>query len=784
MKINQPQKKPNTKLHNTGNSKPTNIVKDKKKIKNPAIQELPSWFRPYAGIELKNKLEDSKKLFLYFPWIAQLGDTLIAHIDGGESYSLAPFDLVVGIHTKKTRRSVSLFASKEPYLFRRMVIRRLVPLRKKIQGFIFTFDWSPAMRIVANVCADLDIPTILIPHESVFVDRSKYYWDKNTKSSVPTADFIFGWGKLQNEIFAERGYPVERFMAVGAPKFDIYKNYSPQLSRAQFCRLFGFAPDKKIILFASQPLDSQIDTKVARESQRQAIADLLDYAEENECQVLVRLPPSGDPILNASLKKRIEISHLMATDDAQCYLVAPEEALFHANVVVSINSTMLFEGILLGRPALSMKYVEFDQLWEHVGIPAVQSPVELKILLDTMLTKHWECPRKGLLWAAQMFGVGKFDGLACTRIKQQLVKISEEGLPHNLGQRPSPIERLFTGMNNDVIAIPSSDKILNGVQSYLPKLLRAQTCVNSSKGLNDTRSIASVDLFFQWGITPNDKKQKQLEAARKLGKPVVIIEDGFIRSIDIGLSGEPALSIILDDTTAYYDATRPSRLQKLLEKGPNLTHEQNERSLSAIRKIVDARVSKYNHAPDLSLNIGRPDRKKVLLIDQRFGDQSVISGLADEHSFERMLNDVMREYSKYDIIIKQHPDAIRGGKSSYFNDKKLSFAKYKDNIHLINFDINPYSLFDIADEVFVVTSGMGFEALLAGKNVHCYGAPFYAGWGCTTDHITIPKRTRRRRLEEIFYFSYIESSRYYHPGRNEVVEVEELVDYIVDKRPY
>jgi capsule polysaccharide export protein KpsC/LpsZ len=77
---------------------------------------------------------------------------------------------------------------------------------------------------------------------------------------------------------------------------------------------------------------------------------------------------------------------------------------------------------------------------------------------------------------------------------------------------------------------------------------------------------------------------------------------------------------------------------------------------------------------------------------------------------------------------------------------------------------------------------MGFEALMAGKAVHCYGAPFYAGWGVTQDKLSIQGRTRRRSVEELFYFAYIESSRYYHPDRQQVVEVEDLVDYIAAKR--
>jgi capsule polysaccharide export protein KpsC/LpsZ len=147
-----------------------------------------------------------------------------------------------------------------------------------------------------------------------------------------------------------------------------------------------------------------------------------------------------------------------------------------------------------------------------------------------------------------------------------------------------------------------------------------------------------------------------------------------------------------------------------------------------------------------------------------------------------MLYDAITNYSDYDILIKQHPDAIKGGKSSYFSDEKLAFARYTDNIIPINFDVNPYSLFAIVEEVFVGTSGMGFEALLAGKKVHCYGAPFYSGWGLTIDHVNISRRNINRSLEVVFYLAYIESSRYYSPILKQVCSVEQVINDVMSLR--
>ncbi|WP_342639141.1 hypothetical protein [Vibrio metschnikovii] len=753
-------------------SKPTET-----KVKEANI--IPNWYQPHLSRELESEFLTERPVVLYMPWIAEHGDVLISKIRSDNDYKLLPFDLIRGIDPLEMRRDILKFARENPDVYRRMVARRLIPLKSKVKGFILTFDWAPVMRVIANVCQELEIPIILIPHESVFVDRQKYYWDVTSQASVPSADVVLSWGKLQKEIFVERGYPAERVLIVGAPKFDCYFNYKPQLTRKQFSKLYGLSDQKDIVLFAAQPLDSQINARVARESQRAAINDLLDVAEELGVQVIIRMPPSKDNILNAALRLRISNSDFAAIDDSICYLVSAEESIYHSKVVTSINSTMLFEGVLMGRAALSLKYVNFEQIWEKAGIPAVINKDQLREMLNYVITGNSIISKEGYEWASNQFSVGEFDGCSAKRIRQHLQKIV-----HGVGflPRKSAIERVLSNEPIDVMAIPSSVKVWNGVQKHLQAMLKARQRVNSSAGIKNLKLLAGAEIFVQWGITPNLSKQNQRDVALALGKPVLIVEDGFIRSLDIGLSGEPALSILLDDRTAYYDAKKESKLQSLLSSEIQLTDSQFERSREAISKIRQYRISKYNHAPDYPVKIGRVDSHKVLLIDQRFGDQSVESGLASEASFDQMLEDALRDNPESDIIIKQHPDAIKGGKSSYFSDKKMAFTKHMPNVFLVNYDLNPHALFDLVDEVYVATSGMGFEALMAGKKVHCYGVPFYSGWGVTNDKVKVKGRNRQRTIEEIFYFSYINLSRYFNPDRNDTCEIEELISYIHENK--
>lgn len=747
--------------------------------KAPSQDAVPAWFRRDNGTALKHALQSELPVFLYMPWIPEHGDAVADKLTDRD-YLLAPFDMINGVADNATRREAFRFARTHPDLYRRMVIRRLTPIAGRVSGFIFTFDWAPITRIIVEVCRTLGIPTILIPHESAFIDQDLYYRDPISGASMPACDMILAWGQLQRRIFTARGYNDAHIEVVGAPKFDPYATPRSQISRTQFHQLFGLSPERPTILFATQPLDSQTDTEVARTSQRAAIRDLLRYVETEGAQLLVRTPPSRDDILGPDLRQVLTSSDHAAVDDAEFYLVSPEEAVKHVDVIASINSTMLFEGLLAGKPAVSMRYIEFDSIWDNVGVLVAKNLDQAADLISQAFSGALR-PREGqLAWAAEQLGVGHFDGQATQRIKTFL---RQRGPKLREMDRDTPLDRLRRGERVDVVALPANEALESTTQKYLQELLNANTLLRTPADLSlaHAPAFAGVDIFLQWGGGDTPEKSAQRAFARALGKPTAIIEDGLIRSIDIGLMRSPGLSLLVDDRAAYYDATRPSRLEMLLESGPNLSPSQYKAARSTINAITSARVSKYNHAPDYKLDVQRP---AVLVIDQRMDDHSVSLGMATGDDFEKMVLSALEDWPDYDILIKQHPDTTLGQHRGYLTASRLSNAAITSSrIRVIDQDINPYSLFDLVDDVYAVTSGMGFEALMAGKRVHCFGMPFYAGWGLTNDRKTSPRRSRNRALEDVFHFSYVQATRYFDPEIGRRVSLEDFVGCIVRDRP-
>ncbi|MEM8753088.1 MAG: capsular polysaccharide biosynthesis protein, partial [Pseudomonadota bacterium] len=71
---------------------------------------------------------------------------------------------------------------------------------------------------------------------------------------------------------------------------------------------------------------------------------------------------------------------------------------------------------------------------------------------------------------------------------------------------------------------------------------------------------------------------------------------------------------------------------------------------------------------------------------------------------------------------------------------------------------------ELAEEVWTMTSLIGFEALMRGKRVTTVGAPFYAGWGLTRDRGAPPARRRARpSLDQLVHAALIDYPSYVDP---------------------
>ena len=260
------------------------------------------------------------------------------------------------------------------------------------------------------------------------------------------------------------------------------------------------------------------------------------------------------------------------------------------------------------------------------------------------------------------------------------------------------------------------------------------------------------------------------------------MEDGFLRSCGLGVNGAAPLSIVTDDLGIYYDSTRPSRLETLIaDLAPDTAlQEQARLALSLIRKH---QLSKYNHAPYRALAT-RPalHENRVLVIDQTAGDASVRLGGGDQTVFARMLAAALDENPDAEIWVKTHPDVLSGKKQGYLPVDELD-RHASPRLHLLTDDVSPLGLLAQVDKIYVVTSQMGFEALMLQKTVVCFGQPWYAGWGLTDDRHPGMSALHRRRniertLEQLFEAAYLHYARYIDPLTGKLGTIFDVIDWI------
>lgn len=312
----------------------------------------------------------------------------------------------------------------------------------------------------------------------------------------------------------------------------------------------------------------------------------------------------------------------------------------------------------------------------------------------------------------------------------------------------------------------------------LPALMGGELVGRGTFGSRSGR-VAGV---LAWGRKPSSSRAESWAASMRL--PLLRIEDGFLRSLATG-DLHPPLALVADRDGIYYDSTRPSSLEKHLGSDADLLAGRAPDVARARALIVDHGLSKYNHAPAveaLDAETGKPllrqtDSQRILVVDQTAGDMSVALGGANAQTFADMLAAALEENPSATVYVKTHPEVASGRKAGHFQQ-----LRSEGRVVVVREAVEPLSLVRRMDRVYVVSSTLGFEALLAGKPVTCFGLPWYAGWGATDDRQLCPRRTRRRTVDELFAAAYFDYTRYLDPRTGRRGTIFDVIDWLARQK--
>ncbi len=247
------------------------------------------------------------------------------------------------------------------------------------------------------------------------------------------------------------------------------------------------------------------------------------------------------------------------------------------------------------------------------------------------------------------------------------------------------------------------------------------------------------------------------------------IEDGFLRSRGLGAELIPPLSLVCDDLGIYYDPCHESRLEKCITRRANLRPDQARRAEALMARLTKLGLSKYNLGgplPDL------PDGRRILVVGQVEDDASIRLGAGDISTNLGLLKRARADNPEAVILYKPHPDVEAGLRAGHIPRETLT-----NLADLVLEHCDPAQLLAQVDDLWTMTSLMGFEALIRGVHVTCTGAPFYAGWGLTHDIGAPPKRrTARPSLGGLVHATLIDYPRYYDPVTGTACPVETIIE--------
>lgn len=267
-----------------------------------------------------------------------------------------------------------------------------------------------------------------------------------------------------------------------------------------------------------------------------------------------------------------------------------------------------------------------------------------------------------------------------------------------------------------------------------------------------------------WASKLTDATATKIDAD---GRILIRIEDGFIRSKGLGAELIAPLSLVTDYNGIYYDPRTTSDLETLIAAPcPRYSERRAERLIARLRA---ANLSKYNLSgmmPDL------PDGRRILVPGQVEDDASIRTAAGEINTNLALLKAARAAYPTDIIIYKPHPDVEAGLRTGRIAREEA--LRYAD---VIADNAPAMDVLNACDEVFTMTSLMGFEALLRGKRVTCAGMPFYAGWGLTKDLIAAPdRRTARPNLLALAHAALIAYPRYLDPVTGRPCSVETAVE--------
>ncbi len=273
------------------------------------------------------------------------------------------------------------------------------------------------------------------------------------------------------------------------------------------------------------------------------------------------------------------------------------------------------------------------------------------------------------------------------------------------------------------------------------------------------------DAVAVWGRKKTARRG--MAVANHFNRPLITVEDAFLRSVLTGRQNAPSMGIVTDHTGIYFDTEVPSDIENWLENSAKLTQNETAYVAQMMAHMRDLKLSKYNNFTRHNIDI--PD-DFVLVVDQTLRDAAIEKGAAGSDTFTDMLTRAKAENPDKKILVKTHPETTAGKRLGHFTEQDCD-----EQVSLLSTQVPPWDLFKKASKIYCVTSQVGLEAIFAGHKPVVFGRPFYAGLGLTDDRGSERKKPLRCTAEQLFWATHLNYSKWYDPYFDRATDFETAI---------
>jgi hypothetical protein len=267
------------------------------------------------------------------------------------------------------------------------------------------------------------IPTLAIQHGHIGPLHQGYMHSKNSiapSGSVQSpylqiADKTAVYGPFHYNFLTKiSAYPASAVVVTGQPRYDKLLMANKIFSKEDFCAKLGLAPDRKIVLVATQPVPMR---KAFIESVLKGLKPFPDL------QTIVKPHPKENSELYEKLIEEEKMGVILLPREAETL-----EALYACDLLVAMSSTVITEATILGKPAVTVRPVGedsapfYDEVTLRIDLGEDLAPIFRKALYD-------ERTREKLKNAERKFAFNhayKQDGKATERVVDLIEQMTQD----------------------------------------------------------------------------------------------------------------------------------------------------------------------------------------------------------------------------------------------------------------------------------------------------------------------------------------------------------------------